>query len=145
MRQYSKYEDLKKAMTEAMSAYADSLNSGDNLNQDGKAGEDWWQLHLDEQQVSVGLMDWQFTIDIEILGARWHRDDNGEGLWWDELDDIGFSITVSGISCYTQDGSEVKVSKLASELEGSLEVRQEMVTRISIAKRNNGLAVAAGL
>lgn len=145
MKRYSKYEDLKKAMLDAMDAYSDSLNEGDSLDQDGKAGEDWWQLHLEEQQVSVGLMEWQFTIDIEILGARWHRDDNGEGLWWDELDDIGFDITVSDIHCYTQDGSEVKASKLAAELEKTLQVRQEMVTRMSIAKRNNGLAIAAGL
>lgn len=145
MKTYSKYADLKNALFEAMNAYAYSLNDGDCLNQDGKAGEDWWQLHLEEQQVSVGLMEWQFTIDIEILGAKWRRDDNGEGLWWDELDDIGFDITVSDIHCYTQDGSEVKVSKLAAELERTLQVRQEMVTRISISKRNNGLAVAAGL
>ena len=71
-------------------------------------------------------MEWQFTIDIEILGARWRRDDNGEGLWWDELDDIGFDITVSDIHCYTQSGLEVQVNGLASELERSLEKHQEM-------------------
>jgi len=123
---YSKIEELKSSITEAMSAYADSLNDGDNLNQDGRAGEDWWDLHLDGQQVSVGLMEWMFDIDIEILGAYWHIDDNGEGLWWYELDDIGYSITVSNIHCYTQSGLEVQVNGLASELERSLEKHQEM-------------------
>ena len=38
---YSKIEELKSSITEVMSAYADSLNDGDDLNQDGKAWEDW--------------------------------------------------------------------------------------------------------
>lgn len=123
MKQYSKLEDLKKAIAESMYAYAERLISGDDMKQDGRAGVDWGELHLEEQTVSVGLMEWQYTIDIAIFGTRWRKDYNDDS-WWYELDDISFGISISDIHCYTRSGFEVKASKVAKELERTLEIRR---------------------
>lgn len=107
---------VKDAMMYKLHKIADRLNCGEDMDKDGLAGIDWneWE---DTIMVTVDGFEWCFNVRAEIKDARWIEDDNGEGDFWWELEDVAFDLTISDVTCYNTDGDEMNIEKEADYLE----------------------------